>query len=191
MPAFAPILKRAVKRAGGEAALEKLLPKPKSARQLKAVSDDRYFSLMSRRVFQAGLKQSMVDARWPAFEEVFLGFEPRRVAALPDEEIEKLMGDRRLIRHWGKLRATHHNAAAFVDLSGEKGGFGAYLYQDRYSLRSNLLVVEGFTAVIPITQASRWASFLHGVSRLNATQKARLTTMIATALTTVITSLLT
>lgn len=127
MPAFAPILKRAVKRAGGEAALEKLLPKPKSARQLKAVADDRYFSLMSLRVFQAGLKHSMVEAKWPAFEEVFLGFEPRRVAALPDEAIEKLMGDRRLIRHWGKLKATHHNAAALVSLSGEKGGFGAYL----------------------------------------------------------------
>jgi 3-methyladenine DNA glycosylase Tag len=127
MPAFAPILKRATKRAGGEAALEKLLPKPKSARQLKAVADDRYFSLMSLRVFQAGLKHSMVEAKWPAFEEVFLGFEPRRVAALPDEAIEKLMGDKRLIRHWGKLRATHHNAAAFVALSEGSGGFGAYL----------------------------------------------------------------
>jgi 3-methyladenine DNA glycosylase Tag len=127
MPAFAPVLKSATKRAGGEPDLEKLLPKPKSADELKAAPDDRYFSLMSRRVFQAGLKHSMVDAKWPAVEEVFLGFEPRRVAAMPDEEIEKLMADRRLIRHWGKLKATHHNAAAFVTVSDESGGFGAYL----------------------------------------------------------------
>ncbi len=124
---FATILARAERRAGGAEALAKLLPKPKTARALKSVGDDRYLSLMSRRIFQAGLKHSMVDAKWPSFEEVFNGFDPRVVAAMPDEAIEKLMGDRRVIRHFGKLRAVHRNAAAMVALAAEKGGFGAYL----------------------------------------------------------------
>ena len=127
MKKFSTILRRAEKRAGGAAKLETLLPKPKSSRQLKAVSDDRYLSQMCRRIFQAGLKHSMVDGKWPAFEEAFFGFEPRRVAAMPDEAIEKLMGERRLIRHWGKLKAVHHNAAALAAIASEKGGFGAYL----------------------------------------------------------------
>ena len=127
MSDFAPILERAIRRAGGEAALEELLPRPKSAAALRAVGDDRYLSQMSRRIFQAGLKHAMVDGKWPAFEEIFHGFEPRRVAAMPDEDIEKLMSERRLIRHWGKLKAVHHNAAALVALAAERGSFGAYL----------------------------------------------------------------
>ncbi len=129
MAKFAPILKRAIKRAGSEAELEGMLPRPRGAKQLEAVGDDRYLSLMSRRIFQAGLKHSMVDNKWPAFEEVFNGFEPRRVAALPDEDVEKLMSDRRIIRHWGKIKAVHHNAAVFVTLAAERGSFGAYLAQ--------------------------------------------------------------
>ena len=63
---------------------------------------------MSRRIFQAGLKHSMVDAKWPAFEEVFFGFEPRRVRAMSDEALEALLGDARLIRHWGKLSVKNN-----------------------------------------------------------------------------------
>ena len=121
------MIERARERAGGDAPLEELLPQPKSADELQAVGDDRYLSLMSRRIFRAGLKHAMVDRKWPAFEEVFHGFEPRRVAAMPDEDIEKLMSERRLIRHWGKLKAVHHNAAALTALAAERGSFGAYL----------------------------------------------------------------
>ena len=92
MKRFAPILARAQKRAGGFQSLEELLLSPVDAEDLRAMADDRYFSLMSLRVFRAGLKHSMVDARWPAFEEVFHGFEPRRVWSMNDEELEALMG---------------------------------------------------------------------------------------------------
>src|ERR1051326_1606108 len=81
----------------GSAALEARLPTPKTLDQLKATPDDRYLSQMSLRVFRAGLKHSLVDAKWPAFEEVFLGFDPRRVRAMSDEALEALMGDSRLI----------------------------------------------------------------------------------------------
>ena len=37
------------------------------------------------------------------------------------------MADARLIRHWGKIKAVRANAAALARLSGEGGGFGAYL----------------------------------------------------------------
>ena len=127
MKKFATFLKRAEKRTGAAGELETLMPKAKSARALKAVSDDRYFSEMSLRIFQAGLRHSMVDAKWPVFEEVFEGFVPNIVASFPDERIETFMADRRLIRHLGKLRATHANAAAMVAVAAEFGGFGAYL----------------------------------------------------------------
>lgn len=127
LPAFGPIAEAAAARVGGADALEARLPQPKSAAELRAGPDDRYLSLMSLRVFRAGLKHSLVDARWPAFEEVFKGFDPRRVRAMSDEELEGLMGDTRLIRHWGKIKATRENAAAFCALQEDVGGFGNYL----------------------------------------------------------------
>ena len=127
MAGFKPILKRAEKRVGGAKALEGELVKPKTDAKLRAFADDRYLSLMSLRAFRAGLKHSMVDARWPAFEEVFLGFAPRRVWSMNDEQLEALMGERRIIRHWGKIKAVRANAEAMVRVIEEAGSFGAYL----------------------------------------------------------------
>jgi 3-methyladenine DNA glycosylase Tag len=124
---FAKILVHAESRAGGETALAKLLPKPKTAKTLIALPDDRYLSLMSLRIFRAGLKHDMVDAKWPAFESVFHGFEPRRVRAMSDEQLERLLGNANLIRHWGKLKSVRDNATALCRLVEETGGFGRYL----------------------------------------------------------------
>ena len=126
MVGFAQIQRAAEKRLG-KPALARRLPKVKSAAALRRVGDDRYFSLMSLRIFRAGLRHDMVDAKWPAFEKAFHRFEPRRVRAMSDEAVESLMRDRRIIRHLGKLKAVHANAAAICDLIGEYGSFGRYL----------------------------------------------------------------
>ena len=125
-PPFAPILEAARTRLGA-AALEARLPQPRSAAELRMVPDDRYLSQMSLRIFRAGLKHSVVDAKWPAFEEVFEGFEPRRVRAMSDEALQALLADTRLIRHWGKLKSVRDNAAEMMAVSEEHGGFGAWL----------------------------------------------------------------
>ena len=125
-PSFAKIRAAAQKRRG-VADLAARLPSVKSPAQLKKLSDDRYLSLMALRIFRAGLKHEMVDAKWPGFEAAFRGFEPRRVRAMSDEEVEKLMQDRRLIRHLGKLKAVHANAAAMCGIAEQHGGFGAWL----------------------------------------------------------------
>jgi len=128
MPAvdFAMILDAARTRHGA-AVLDARLPQPKSASELAAIPDDRYLSQMSLRIFRAGLKHSVVDTKWPAFEEVFEGFEPRRVRAMSDEGMEKLLGDTRLIRHWGKLKSVRDNAAAMLAIGEEFGSFGSWL----------------------------------------------------------------
>lgn len=126
MVGFAKIRKAALARLG-ETELKARMPAVKAPTALKRVKDDRYFSLMSLRIFRAGLRHSVVDEKWPAFEEAFHGFEPRRVRAMSDEDVERLMKDARLIRHLGKLRAVHANAAAVLDLAEQHGSFGRYL----------------------------------------------------------------
>jgi 3-methyladenine DNA glycosylase Tag len=127
MIAFDKFLQSAVQRCGGEAALAERMPEVKSAAALRRVTDDRYFSLMSFRVFSAGLKHSMVEAKWPDFEDVFFAFDPPRVRAISDEALEALMNERRIIRHWGKIKATRANAAAICDIADESGSFGNWL----------------------------------------------------------------
>ena len=125
-PSFEPILEAARTRLGA-GALEARLTQPRSAAELKARRDDRYLSQMSLRIFRAGLKHSLVDAKWPAFEDVFNGFEPRRVRAISDESLEALLGDRRLIRHWGKLKSVRDNAASMIKIAEEHDSFGDWL----------------------------------------------------------------
>lgn len=125
-PLFAPILEAAQARHGATV-LAARFAQPRSPAEIEALADDRYLSQMSLRIFRAGLRHSVVDAKWPVFEEVFGGFEPRRVRAMPDEALEGLLADRRLIRHWGKLKAVRANAAAMIALADEHGSFGGWL----------------------------------------------------------------
>jgi 3-methyladenine DNA glycosylase Tag len=114
-------------RFGSKAALEARLPIPKTDAELRAMSDDRYLSLIALRVFRAGLKHSLVDAKWPAFEVAFFGFAPEKVVLMGAEHLERLMQDARLIRHLGKLRSVPRNAQFVLDVAHEKGSFGALI----------------------------------------------------------------
>ena len=114
-------------RFGSAQALEAMLPQPRSDAELRALSDDRYLSLISLRIFRAGLKHSLVDAKWPAFEEVFFGFDPEKVVLMGAERLENLMQDARLIRHLGKLKSVPRNAQFILDVRREKGSFGALI----------------------------------------------------------------
>jgi len=46
---------------------------------------------------------------------------------MSDENLEALMDETRIIRHWGKIKSVRANAAAIVEINGEAGGMGAWL----------------------------------------------------------------
>lgn len=105
-----------------ERTLEQMLGEPPLSRDaLCAIPDDRIFSLLTRRIFRAGLKHALVDAKWPAFEQVFFGFDPEAVQEMSDEALEALMQNPAIIRHFGKLKATRDNAMMMVELAAEHG----------------------------------------------------------------------
>ncbi|MEZ5826014.1 MAG: DNA-3-methyladenine glycosylase I [Geminicoccaceae bacterium] len=137
MSRFSEIHEAALVRHGRDG-VEARLPKIRSADELRAFPPDRYLSAMSLRIFRAGLKHSVVDAKWPAFEEAFAGFDVQRVAAMFDEEIEALLGDKRLIRHLGKLRAVRHNAAAMLDIGDFAGWIAGWPGEDIIGLWAEL-----------------------------------------------------
>ena len=126
---FQWMLEYGINRFGSLKALEARLPQPATKAQLLAVPDDRYLSLIALRVFRAGLRHSVVDAKWANFEEVFWHFDPEKVVLMSAEHIERLMQDTRIIRHLGKLKSVPRNAQMLLDIRHEFGSFGAFLAQ--------------------------------------------------------------
>ncbi|MDL0434058.1 DNA-3-methyladenine glycosylase I [Marinobacter sp. TBZ242] len=116
------------KRFESDEAMEAFLPEALTPDELKQKGDDRYLSAMSQRVFQAGMQHSMVDAKWPAFEEAFWGFEPEKMVLLSPEQIEGYMKNDGIIRHLTKLRTIPKNARFILDIRQEKGcSFGEFI----------------------------------------------------------------
>lgn len=107
--------------------VEALLPSVKSAEALAQLTDDRVLSEMSLRIFRAGLKHSVVNSKWPAFEEAFFGFDPEKICLMSDEQLENLMQNDRIIRHWGKIKSVRSNALMVTELGRKTGGFAKFL----------------------------------------------------------------
>ncbi|WPO98981.1 DNA-3-methyladenine glycosylase I [Pseudomonas sp. HR96] len=114
-------------RFGSAKALQAQLPVAQTPAQLRSIGADRYLSTMALRVFRAGLKHSLVDAKWPAFEQVFFGFDPEKVVLMGAEHLERLMQDTRIIRHLGKLKSVPRNAQLILDVAHEHGSFGQFI----------------------------------------------------------------
>lgn len=121
MQSFDALYDHAARRKGGVAKLEALIPKPKAARTLRRVADDRWLAAATQSVFQAGFNWRVVENMWPGFEEVFGGFDPGPIAMLSDEDLDRLVKDTRIVRHWRKIAATRHNAQWFLELARDHG----------------------------------------------------------------------
>lgn len=124
---FRTIRARAAQRKGGEAALKSLLPDVPDRARLAALPDDRVLSEMAKRVFCAGFVWSVIEAKWPGFEEAFLGFAPQQLLFQPDEFWHDLARDSRIVRHPQKIRSVRDNAAFVTGIAREHGSFGAFL----------------------------------------------------------------
>lgn len=109
------------KRFESDAAFEAFLPKAKTNEQLAALGDDRYLSAMSQRVFQAGMQHSVVDSKWPNFEEAFWGFAPEKMVRLSPEQIDAYMQNAKIIRHRTKLQSIPQNAQFILDVRQAEG----------------------------------------------------------------------
>ena len=127
MRPFETVYKEALFRQGSNAALKYRLPVPKTPDEIRKLPAEYYFSLMSRRIFHAGLRHSMVDGKWPVFEELFHNFNIDRVRMMSDEALEATLKDRRIIRHWGKIKAVRSNAEALYGMQADGISMGNYL----------------------------------------------------------------
>jgi 3-methyladenine DNA glycosylase Tag len=82
---------------------------------------------MARVMFQTGISWRVVDSKWPGIREAFRGFDPQKVAKYRAADIDRLMGDTRVIRNHRKLEAITANAREMLELDAEYHGFKRYL----------------------------------------------------------------
>jgi len=89
--------------------------------------DNEYFELLTKSVFLAGFRWSVVEAKWPGFQQAFDGFDVLTIASYEPPDIERLLTDDQIVRNGRKIQATVDNAGAFLDLVQEHGSFKAWL----------------------------------------------------------------
>ena len=91
--------------------------------------DDRtLFELLVLEGAQAGLSWRIILARRDGYRQAFAGFDPERVAAFGDEEVERLLCDARIVRNRAKVRAAVGNARATLRIRDRHGSLDAFLW---------------------------------------------------------------
>ncbi|HWK79062.1 DNA-3-methyladenine glycosylase I [Microbacterium sp.] len=79
--------------------------------------DRALFEKMALEGFQAGLSWITILRKRPRFREVFERFDPERVAAFDDGDVERLMLDAGIIRNRAKILATIGNARLVTEMA--------------------------------------------------------------------------
>ena len=90
-------------------------------------NDAGYLEKITQAVFQAGFSWKVIEKKWPSFQKAFAGFDIDTVAAFTDEDLERLVEDKGIVRNGRKIAATIHNAQVCQKLIAEHGSFPTYL----------------------------------------------------------------
>ncbi|MBV9646588.1 MAG: DNA-3-methyladenine glycosylase I [Candidatus Eremiobacteraeota bacterium] len=96
-------------------------------RQIEPQSLADYLAVISRAIFQAGLSWALIESKWPAYERLFCGFDPKIVATFDDHDIDVIATDPGIVRTRKKIAATVENARTLLALEREHGAFADYL----------------------------------------------------------------
>lgn len=77
--------------------------------------------------FQAGLSWITILKKRESFRAAFAGFDPHVIAGWGEEEVARLLADKGIVRHRGKIEATTTNARAWIDIERDQG-FAEFLW---------------------------------------------------------------
>ncbi len=127
MVKFKDIEAQATEYHGGRKELKRKLRIPLSKQEVLATPNDRYLSELSKVTFQIGFNWSLVEKKWPAFEENFFGFNIGLCSGLPDEALEDAMATGTIIKNWPKIKAIRANAQWFTSIIENHESIGQYL----------------------------------------------------------------
>lgn len=127
MQKFHRIQAIATKRKGGEKKLKSILPKVPKQNQIVKQTDDHFLAMMTKCINQAGFNWSVIEKKWPEFEAAYFKFNIKKLSFLSDEQWEAYTQDKRVVRHWQKIKATKENCLFILDIAREHGSFAQFI----------------------------------------------------------------
>ncbi len=94
------------------------------------VGDDRtLFEKICLEGFQAGLSWLTILRKRNEFRKAFANFDYESVARFDERDVDRLLGNRGIIRHRGKIEATINNARRAREMASRHGSLAAFFWQ--------------------------------------------------------------
>lgn len=124
---FSDIYQRAIHRFGSEQALQSHLITPKTQTELLQISDDRWLSAFSQKIFQSGMNWQVVRNKWPNFETAFFQFDVEKMLLIHDEMWEEKAKDPSIIRHLAKVMTIRENAIMMAEVKANHQSFSRFV----------------------------------------------------------------
>lgn len=94
------------------------------------VGDDiRLFEKICLEGFQSGLSWRTILDKRENFRAAFQGFDFRKVAAFGETDVARLLQDKGIIRHRGKIEATINNAKRACEMVEREGSLAAFFWR--------------------------------------------------------------
>ena len=90
--------------------------------------DQKQFEFLMMEAMQCGLNWNMMIQKREIFRECFDGFQYEKVAAYTEDDIQRIMETKGMIKSRRKIEAVIHNAGCFVKVREEFGTFSNYLW---------------------------------------------------------------
>jgi len=95
----------------------------------RPVADDRrLFEKLCLEGFQSGLSWLTILRKRENFRAAFDDFDHRRIALYTEDDVARLLADKGIVRHAGKIRSVINNAGRAGELIAEAGSLAAYFW---------------------------------------------------------------
>jgi 3-methyladenine DNA glycosylase Tag len=127
MEKFTDIYQRAVTRKGSETQLKLLLSKPLSNTVIKTLPDSMWLAEFTKKIFQSGFYWSVIEKKWPGFEEVFWRFDIEALLMMSPEQQERAASDERIVRNYKKVKTVQDNAFMIREVAEKHGSFSEFV----------------------------------------------------------------
>ena len=103
---------------------------------------------------QSGLSWITILKKRENYRNAFAGFDPTKVAAFDDDDVERLMGDAGIVRNRAKIRSAINNAKTFVEHFGDdEDAFSTFLwgFVDGEPIVNQRKTMDDITAITDIS----------------------------------------
>ncbi|PTU70835.1 DNA-3-methyladenine glycosylase I [Chromobacterium haemolyticum] len=90
--------------------------------------DRKLFEMLILEGAQAGLSWITILRKRDGYRRAFHGFDPFKVAAMDDSDVERLMQDAGIVRNRLKIQSAIRNAKVFLQMQRQHGSFADWLW---------------------------------------------------------------